>query len=136
MAVDADALTTVAAAPVAAPIARADAAAGQPRARSRRLLLLGVAALLGTAVIAVALASMSNPGLAEESPSATPLTSPSEASAPVPTQVALPRWAQKLAEAYAEECGSELNPALIAGMSKKEAEAAIEPQIEACNEGD
>ena len=135
-AVDADAVTTVAVAPVAAPIARTDAAAGPPRARSRRGLLLGVAALLGTAVIAVALASMTNPGLADESPSATPVSSPSEASTPVPTEVALPRWAQKLADDYAEECGSELDPAQIAGMNKKEAEAAIEPQIEACKEGD
>ena len=53
-----------------------------------------------------------------------------------PTEVALPRWAQKLADDYAEECGSELDPALIAGMNKKEAEAAIEPLIEACKEGD
>ena len=130
--VDTGAVTTVA----PAPVARAEAAPGPPRARSRRGLLLGVAALLGTAVIAVALASMTNPGLADESPSATPIASPSAASTPVPTEVALPRWAQRLADEYAEECGSELDPALIAGMSKKEAEAAIEPQIEACSEGD
>ena len=61
---------------------------------------------------------------------------PATRSTPVPTEVALPRWAQKLADDYAEECGSELDPAQIAGMNKKEAEAAIEPQIEACKEGD
>jgi len=136
-AVDPNAVTTAAPAPVVAPIARADASAGPPpKPRSRLGLLLGVAALLATAVIAVALASMANPGLAEESPSATPLSSPSHASTPVPTEVAMPRWAARLAETYAEECGSELDPAQIAGMNKKEAEAAIEPQIEACKEGD
>ena len=95
--VDTGAVTTVS----PAPVARAEAAVDPPRARSRRGLLLGVAALLGTAVIAVALASMTNPGLAEESPSATPLTSPSATSTPAPTAptaVALPRWAQRLAD--------------------------------------
>jgi hypothetical protein len=48
----------------------------------------------------------------------------------------MPRWAERLAEKYAEECGTELDPAQIAGMNKKEAEAVIEPRIEACKEGD
>jgi hypothetical protein len=95
-----------------------------------------LAVLLGTAVIAVALASMVNPGLAEESPSPSAVSSPRDASTPVPTTVAMPGWAQRLAENYAEECGTELNPALIEGMNKKEAERVVKPQIEACKEGD
>jgi predicted Ser/Thr protein kinase len=132
--VDTGAVTTVApAAPVAPAVARAGGGVGPADRRSRRGLLLAVAALAGTAVIAVALASMANQGLAEPSPTATPITSPSDAA--TPTQVAMPRWAERLAEKYAEECGSELDPAKIAGMNKKDAEAAINPQIEACKEG-
>lgn len=55
-------------------------------------------------------------------------------STPVPTPVPLTQWAAKLAEKYAEECGTDLDPALIAGMNKKQAEDALEPQIDACEE--
>ena len=134
--VDTGAVTAVAAPAPAAPIARADVAAAPPGDRSRRGLLLGLAALLGTAVIAVAVASMANPGPAEESPSPTAASTPSDASTPVPTTVAMPGWAQRLAEEYAEECGTDLDPASIEGMSKKEAERVVKPQIEACKEGD
>jgi hypothetical protein len=56
--------------------------------------------------------------------------SPTEASTPV----ALPGWAGQLAKKYAEECGTELDPARIAGMNKNEAEQVIEPEIDACKE--
>jgi eukaryotic-like serine/threonine-protein kinase len=136
-AVDTGAVTTVApAAPAAPEVARADAGAGPPERRSRRVLLLGVTALAGTAVIAVAVASMASPGVAGPSSSPTPVASSSDASTPAATQVALPGWADRLAERYAEECGTELDPADIAGMNKREAERAIEPQIRACGEGD
>ena len=134
-AVDTGAVTTVAPAPVAAPLARTDAAAGPPRARSRRGLLLGVAALLGTAVIAVALASMTNPGLADESPSATPSAPPASASTPVPTGVALPRLGAAACRRL--RGGVRREPIRPCRRHEQEGgEAAIEPQIEACREGD
>ena len=137
-AIDTGATTQIVGAAPMPAMARADAGgsaeASPYRGRPHRGLLLGVAALLGTAVVAVALSSMVRPAVAEPSSSATPAVSPSDPSTPAPTQVALPGWADKLAEDYAEECGTELDPALISGMNKRQAQQAIEPQIEACRE--
>lgn len=133
-AVDTGAVTEVVAAapePAVTPAARQES--GLPR-RNRRALLLGLAALLGTAVIAVALSSRGDPAGAEPSPSDSPTLSPSITSTPVPSEIALPEWAGKLAEEYAEKCGTELDPALVAGMSKKQGEEAVKPLIEACKE--
>ena len=136
-AVDTGAMTQVAAGapPPPAPNPPIEMGANRHRRGPRRGLLLGVAALLGMAVVAVALSSITDPAAADP-PSATPAAAPSETSTPVATQVAMPGWARKLAEEYAEACGAELDPALIAGLSKNEAEEAIEPEIEACEEGD
>ena len=135
--VDTGAVTqVVAAAPASAAIDRADAGRSPPARGSRRGLLLGAAALLATAVIAVAVFAIAGPAVGEPSSSPAPSVSPGEASSPVATQVAMPGWARRLTEDYAEACGTELDPALIAGMNKNEAEQAIEPRIEACSEGD
>ena len=133
-AVDTGAVTeVVAAAPVPAPTPAAKLESSPPR-RSRRAMLLGLAALLGMAVIAIALSSRADPAAAEPSSSGSPTPSPSISSTPVPTEIALPGWADKLAEKYAKECGHELDPALIAGMNKNQAEQALEPTIDACEE--
>ena len=132
---DTGAVTEVAAgaaAPAAAPVVAAETS--PRRGIHRRGLLLGLAALLGIAVIAVALSSIVGPAAAEPSASAAPSASPSAASTPATPLVALPGWADKLAEKYAEECGKELDLALIAGMNKRQAEEAIEPSIDACKE--
>ena len=130
--VDTGAVTQVVAeAPMAAPAARADAAPNAPRSRARRGLLIGAAGLLAAAVIAVAVSSVAAPGAGE--PSSAP---PSDVSTPSasPAGTFTPGWAEKLAEDYAEECGTELDPALIAGMNKDQAEQAVKPLIDACKE--
>jgi hypothetical protein len=120
------------AAPEAAPVVVAETS--PRRGIHRRGLLLGLAALIGTAVIAVALSSIAGPAAAEPSSSAVPSASPSAASTPATPPVALPGWADKLAEKYAKECGEDLDLSLIAGMAKRQAEEAIEPMIDACKE--
>ena len=102
----------------------------------RRGLLLGVAGLVAAAVMVLAISTAVDPAAAE--PTATPTSDPVQAatSTPAPAQPTMPAWAGRLAEKYAEECGSPLDPALIAGMDKKQAEEALEPRIEACEEGD
>jgi len=108
----------------------------------RRGILLGAAGLLVAVGAGLAISGVVAPAAADPStsPTLTPAPSapasavPTVVATPVPTQVALPPWAAKLAEKYAEECGMALDPALIAGMDKKQAEKAIEPQIDACDE--
>ena len=136
VAIDTGAVTqVVAATPAPVAVDRADGGASPRGGALRRGLLLGIAALVATAVIAVAVSAIAGPAVADPSPSPTPTVSP-VASTPSPSPVALPGWADKLAEEYAQECGEELDPALIAGMNKNQAERAIEPLIDACNEGD
>ncbi|MEO6295434.1 MAG: protein kinase [Candidatus Limnocylindria bacterium] len=101
---------------------------------ARRGLVLGVAALLAVAVMVMAISALTNPTASEPTQSGVPTSVPTEAATPVPTQVALPPWAARLAEQYQEQCGTPLDPALIAGMNKKQAEDAIEPRIDACEE--
>jgi len=101
---------------------------------ARRALVLGVAALLAAAVMVMAISALTNPTAAEPTQSGVPTSVPTEAATPVPTQVALPPWAARLAEQYQEQCGTPLDPALIAGMNKKQAEDALEPLIDACEE--
>ena len=135
-AVDTGAVTqVVAAAPV--PVAEASAVGGaSPQGGVlRRGLLLGIAALVAVALIAIALSAIARPAVADPSSSATPTVSP-DASTPSPTSVAMPGWFDKLAEDYAEECGEDLDPALVAGMNKNQAEDAVKPLIDACSEGD
>jgi len=138
---DTGAVTQVVAAappPPSAETPRTDDGPSAGGRRARRGLLLGAAALLGTAIIAVAVSSLTAPRAAgpSASASATPSGSPSVAPTPSPTSVAMPGWFDKLAEDYAEECGSELDPALVAGLNKNQAEDAVEPLIDACLEGD
>ena len=139
-AVDTEALTQV------VPAAPAPAATGprqgnmtQGRHGFRPFLLPGAALLLAAAVLLAAISGIWGPAVAEptESTAATPApTGPAstEAPTPTPTPAPLPAWAAKLAEKYAEECGTDLDPALIAGMNKREAEDALEPEIDACEE--
>ena len=135
-AVDTGAVTQVVApAPLPVAAARADAGLSPRGGALRRGLLLGIAALLATAIIAVAVSAIAGPTVAEPTSSPSPTVSP-DASTPSPTSVAMPGWFDKLAEDYAEDCGEELDPALIAGMNKNQAERAIEPLIDACSEGD
>ncbi|MBA2263499.1 MAG: hypothetical protein H0W10_02430, partial [Chloroflexi bacterium] len=101
---------------------------------ARRGLALGLAALLAAAVMVMAISALTNLTAAEPTQSAVPTAVPTEAATPVPTQVALPPWAAKLAEEYEEQCGTPLDPALIAGMNKKQAEDALKSQIDACEE--
>ena len=138
-AVDTAAVTQVVVPPPPPPadVPRADDVPSSNGRGPRRGLLLGAAAaLLAAAVIVVAVSSMGAPGAAGPSASATPTAAISAAPTPSATAVAMPGWFDKLAEDFAEECGSELDPALVAGMSKNEAEDAVEPLIEACSEGD
>jgi serine/threonine-protein kinase len=108
---------------------------GARRGPGGRGLLLGIAAaLVATAVIAVALSSIAAPAAAEPTSSALPSASSVATSTPDTSQIAMPNWAGKLADKYEEECGEELDPELIAGMNKKQAEQAINPLIEACKE--
>ena len=138
-AVDTGALTQVVpATPASAAMGASQAGTTARRGRLRPFLLPG-AVLLAVAVLLAAIAAVGVPGVADpvESTAATPPpTEPAstEAPAPTPTPVPLPAWAAKLAEQYAEECGTDLDPALIAGMNKKEAEDALEPEIDACKE--
>ena len=135
-AVDTGAVTQVAA--VAVPSVAVGPADGGSNPRGgvlRRGLLLGIAALVVTALIALALSAIARPAVADPSSSATPTVSP-DASTPSPTSVAMPGWFDKLAEDYAEECGEDLDPALVAGMNKNQAEDAVAPLIDACSEGD
>jgi len=99
-----------------------------------RGLVLGVAALLAAGVMVMAISGLTDLTVAEPTQSGVPTSVPTEAATPVPTQVALPPWAARLAEQYQEQCGTPLDPALIAGMNKKQAEDAIEPRIDACEE--
>jgi len=101
---------------------------------ARRGLVLGLAALLAAAVMVMAISALTNPTAAEPTQSAVPTSVPTPAATSAPTQVALPPWAGKLAEEYEEQCGTPLDPALIAGMNKKQAEDALKPQIDACEE--
>ncbi|HUF06551.1 MAG TPA: serine/threonine-protein kinase [Candidatus Binatia bacterium] len=121
--------------------AAASAAARRPTASSgggrRRGLLLGLAALALGALAVLAVGGALQDGLVAEatpSPSAGPLATP--VATPVPTTVVLRGWAAKLAEDYEEECGAAFDPAWIAGMDKEQAEDAIEPQIDACEDDD
>lgn len=133
----------------AAPVAPAvDPAAPRPAGtrgrgdRLRLLLLPGAAALFAAAVLLAAIYGIVIPAVAEPTESTAATPAPTEPSARVPTEaptlsatpLPMPEWAAKLAEQYAEECGTDLDPALIAGMNKKQAEDALEPQIDACEE--
>ena len=135
-AVDTGAVTEAGpAAPVEAASHPVEAGAIRHRRGSRWGPFLGMALLIGTAIIAVALSSIADPPAADPS-SAAPVASIGDTSTPAPTQAAMPGWARRLAAEYAEACGMELDPALIAGMNKNQAEEALEPQIDACQEGD
>lgn len=142
-AVDSGALTQVVpAAPARAATGARQADTTGRRDRLRLILLPGAAALLAASVLLAAISGIGVPAVAEptESTAATPAPTevstpaPTDVSTPGPTPVAMPEWASKLAEKYAEECGTDLDPALIAGMNKKQAEDALEPQIDACDE--
>lgn len=118
---------------VPAPAVVGTVAAGTKRSWSgvRRGLVLGVAALLAAAVMVMAISALTNPAAAEPTQSAVPT---SVAATSSPTHVALPPWAGRLAEEYEEQCGTPLDPALIAGMNKKQAEEALKSKIDACEE--
>ncbi|HUH17545.1 MAG TPA: protein kinase, partial [Methylomirabilota bacterium] len=142
-AVETGALTQVVpAAPASAATGARQAGTRARRDHLRPLLLLGAASLLAAVVLLAAISGVGLPGVAEPTqstaatpaPTESPMPEPTEAPTPVPTPVPMPEWAAKLAEKYAEECGTDLDPALIAGMNKKQAEDALEPQIDACEE--
>ena len=108
-------------------------ASSPPPAGWRRaaILALGAAVLAAGLVVAII-------GLGGSPAAADPSASPSDTASPSPLietpPAQLSGWALKLAEDYEKECGEPLEPALIDGMEKKEAEAAIKPQIEECKE--
>ncbi|MEP7082044.1 MAG: serine/threonine-protein kinase [Chloroflexota bacterium] len=109
--------------PPSAPPPSAPRAASPRRGRALALGLAAAALAAGLALAVIAL-------------DAVPAASPVATASPVPTATPAPLsgWAGKLAEKYEEECGTPLDPALTAGMSKKDAEAAVKPLIEACEE--
>ena len=120
---------------VARPAMPVAPAPGQPPAprRARGLILGAVAAALAIGVV-IALIGLGGPPLAADdaTPSPMPVTAaPAVADTP-PAE--LTGWERKLADKYEEECGDPFDPAVIAGMERKDAEAAIEPQIDACEE--
>lgn len=101
--------------------------------RARGLILGVVAAALAVGIV-FALIGLGGPPLAADdtTPSPTlPSAAPSIADTAPPQ---LTGWAGKLADDYEEECGRPLDPARIAGMNKREAEALIKPEIDACEE--
>ncbi len=119
--------------------------APQPRGRSRtRGAWPLLAALLAVALVVGVVLAVINLGPApltggDATPSATPSAeaptpTPEVPSTPVPE---LAGWGRRLAASFLEQCGYALDPALIAGMRKDDAEALVEPMIEECeNEGD
>jgi eukaryotic-like serine/threonine-protein kinase len=145
------AVTRVAPAPVpvlapapepAAPSAPAPAPsiAPAPRRTRRVPLLVGAAAALIVAILAVAvLGGALLPAAAD--PSATPSASPTQRSrpraTPTPTPVpppALTGWQERLAADYREACGRELDPAVFDGLRKPEAEDRVDALIERCED--
>ena len=117
--------------PIAPPPGASRSAVPPSRGRARALVLGIVAAVLvaGLAFAVIALdvvPAAADPSSPAATPSATPTVAPVE----------LAGWAERLAEQYEEQCGEPLDPALIAGMKKKDAEAVVHPLIEACEEGD
>lgn len=119
---------------VSAPVARPPASTSS-RGRMRAVILGVAAAAVAVGLVMALIGLGGSPAVADPAASAgeTPVvTSAAPAVAATPTQ--LPGWARKLAENYEEECGRPLDPALIAGMDRRDAEAAIEPQIDACEE--
>lgn len=112
------------------PSAPSTALPGTARPRRRRALALGLAAVVLVAGLAFAVIAF------DALPAAADPASPVERASPVPTVAPAPLagWAAKLAEKYEEGCGAPLDPALIAGMEKRDAEAVVKPMIEACEE--
>ncbi len=70
------------------------------------------------------------PAAAEQGASPTPTLSPAVETPPVE----LAGWARRLQEEYEEDCETPFDPALIAGMNKKEAESRVDALREACEE--
>lgn len=105
-----------------------DSSAG--RMRGVIVGILAAAVAVGAVMAIIWLSGLRTADLGTPSP--TPATAAPAVAATPPPQ--LTGWGQKLAEKYEEECGRPFNPALIANMNKNEAEAAIEPLIEACEE--
>jgi len=112
------------------PSAPSTALPGTARPRRRRALALGLAAVVLVAGLAFAVIAFD--ALPSTADPATPAATASQVPTAAPAQ--LTGWAGKLAETYEEACGTPLDPALIAGMNKEEAEAEVEPLIEACEE--
>jgi serine/threonine-protein kinase len=132
-------------APAAAP--PIDEPAGPARAvhhrRSWRAggVALAAAILVAAVVGAVLLGGALLPAAADPTGIASPTSSPTARGTPrptaTPTQPAPPPltgWQAKLAEEYREECGRELEPSLIAGMQKPEAEQRVDELIEECRD--
>jgi serine/threonine-protein kinase len=118
-------------APMPAPPPAAPAAAA-PAPRRRRLMpaALALAVFVAAAAVAVVvLNGAASPAAAD--PTATPTARPTRQPSPLP---ALTGWQAELAEAYLEECGTELDPALIEGMQKKEAEDLVKAMTKECEE--
>lgn len=120
--VDTGALTVARA---AVPVA--EAPRSPPSSNRMRAIILGLVA--ATIAVGVLMALIGLGGTPAGADVAT--QSPIVAATP---PVELAGWARKLAEKYEEQCGRPLDPSLIAGMDKREAEEALEPQIDACEE--
>ena len=117
--------------PRSAPVRAVPAGAERPR---RRALLLGLAAAVLAVGLAVAIVALDGlPAAAEEVASPTTAVSP-VVQTPAPAELA--GWARKLAEDYEEDCGTQFDPALIAGMDKKDAEATVGALRDACEENE
>jgi serine/threonine-protein kinase len=145
-AVDTSALTLARSvvAPAPAPAASAPTVGREARTGSRTYrgwpLLAGLlaAALVAGVVLAVINLGAAPPTGGDATQSATPSSAVATPTAEVPATPApeLAGWARNLADSYQEECGVALDPTLIAGMRKDDAEALVEPMIDECeNEG-
>lgn len=125
--VDTGAVTVVRAA-TPAPVSSAPASS---RGRIRGVVFGVLAAAVAVGAL-VAIIGLSGLRTAADVATPSPITA---TAAPAPTVPApLTGWGRKLADKYEEECGRPFDPALIADMTKNEAEAAIEPLIDACKD--
>jgi len=129
------AVTRVAPVPVPPPVEPAAAhRAGRRSPVSVLLMLLALGLILVMAAAAL-LGGDLLPAAVEPTGTARPTATerPTRAPTPVPT-TRLTGWQAELAEKYFEDCGTAMDPSLIEGMRKKEAEDLIKELTEECKD--